>query len=60
MSNIFVSYHKFQKKNLKQFFRLIPNIYQYKIDTIILPNSSLYMLPKNKMVMHNFHSLILK
>ena len=48
------------KRNLKQFIRLFANIYQYKVDNIILPISTLGMSPKNKMIMFYFPSLILK
>ena len=48
------------KRNLKQFIRLFANIYQYKVDNIILPISTLGMSPKNKMIMFDFPSLILK
>ena len=51
-------------RNLKQLIRLTASIYQYKVDSIILLNStqfySIYMLPKNKMVMSNFPNLTLK
>ena len=42
MSNIFVSHYKLQEK-FKKIIRLIANIYKYKVDNIILPNSSLCM-----------------
>ena len=32
---------------LKQFIRLIANIYHLKVDDNILPNSTLFMPPKN-------------
>ena len=48
------------KRNLKPFIRLIANIYQFKVDDFILPNSTLCMALKNKMLMFNFPNLILK
>ena len=42
MSNIFVPHYKLQEK-FKKIIRLIANIYKYKVDNIILPNSSLCM-----------------
>ena len=48
------------KRNLKQFIQLIANIYQLKVDNIILLNRALCTLPKNKMFTFNFSSLILR
>ena len=58
MSNICVLHYK-----LKEIFKtihLIANIYQYKVDNIILLNTTLCMLPKSKMFMFNFPGFILK
>ena len=57
MSNLRVLHYK-----LKEIFKtihLIANIYQYKVDNIILLNTTLYMLPKSKMFMFNFPGFIL-
>ena len=53
MSNIFVlHYMRNYKKNLKHF--------KYLKINIILIDSTLSILPKNKMILFNFPSLILK
>ena len=44
MSNIFIYFLNY-KRNLKRFSRLIANIYQEKVDSIILLKSNLCMLP---------------
>lgn len=49
MPNIFLYIIKF-KGNLKPLFRLVANIYQYKIDNIMLTNGTLSMSPENKML----------
>ena len=48
------------KRNLKQFIRLIANIYQYKIENIILLKGTLCIPPKSKTFSFNFPDLILK
>ena len=40
MANIFVMHYNC-KRHLNEFIRLFANIYQYKVDSIILPNSVL-------------------
>ena len=58
MSNIFVLHHKLQEKFKTVHEQLIANIYEYKVDIILL-NSTLCVPPKNKMYMFNFSSLTL-
>ena len=60
MSNIFILHYKLQGKFMTLYIQLIPNIYKFKVDKIILPNSNLCMPSKNKMIMFNFPDLILK
>ena len=43
MSNICVIHYNY-KRYLKQFIQLFPNICQYIVDKIILPNSTLCMV----------------
>ena len=55
-SNILFIHYNYEQY-LKKFILLFPNIYQCKVDSIILPNSALCLPHKNKMIRFSFSTL---
>lgn len=58
MLNIF-AYIVNNMRNLKQFTQLVANIYQYKVENIILHNSTLRILLKNLIIISVFLAIII-
>ena len=58
MLNI-IAYIINNKRNLKQFTQLVANIYQYKVENIILLNSTLRILLKNLIIISVFLAIII-
>ena len=58
MLNI-IAYIVNNKRNLKQFTQLVANIYQYKVENIILLNSTLRILLKNLIIISVFLAIII-